>query len=120
MLFISTVLDSYPSIYYLLLIRGRVGEATGPGETQTSLSSATLSISSWGIPRPSLDRIEIYSLQLFLGLPRSLLLVGHVQETSAGRHPKNISEPPQLTPFNDSHRMVELLLLSLRLSPDTT
>ena len=47
-------------------------------ESQTSLSLATSSSFSGGLPRGSQDRQDIYSLQCVLGLPKGFCLVGHV------------------------------------------
>ena len=98
-------------------------------EAQTSLSLATSSSSSLGIPSQPRDSPE--SLQCVLGLPRGLLPVGRALNTSPGRRPGGILTrcPSHLiwllstrrssgsTP--SSSRMTELLTLSLRESPAT-
>ncbi|TWW71201.1 hypothetical protein D4764_17G0006840 [Takifugu flavidus] len=80
-------------------------------EAQTSLSPATSSSSSGGIPRRSQASQETKSLQRVLGLPGGLLPEGHALNTSPGRRPGAIRTrcPSHL-----------IWLLSTRRSSDST
>lgn len=74
---------------------------------------------TWGIPRPD----KIYNTSSEFWVYRGLLPVGRAWKTSNGRHPNQIPELPQLAPFDEKEptesRMLELLTLSLKLSPAT-
>ena len=92
------------------------GGSSSSRETQTSLTyfGHFLQLFLGGTMRRSLASRKTWALQ------RGLLPVGCARNTSPGRHPNQLLEPPHLAPLDAEEQRLysEPLTLSLRESPD--